>query len=38
VEAAQQSLGLPARLVDSARAARAGIASLLQQLTPQPAA
>jgi hypothetical protein len=37
VEVAQQSLGLPARLVESARAATAGVAALLQQLAPQPA-
>lgn len=37
VEVAQQSLGLPARLVESARSATAGIAALLQRLAPQPA-
>lgn len=38
VEVAQQSLGLPRRLLDSARAASAGITALLLQLAPQPAA
>ena len=34
VEVAQQSLGLPARLVVSARAATGGIDALLKQLAP----
>jgi HD-like signal output (HDOD) protein len=37
VEVAQQSLGLPARLVPSARAATDGIRALLKQLAPLPA-
>jgi hypothetical protein len=37
-EVAQQSLGLPSRLIAAARAASAGIGALLQQLAPQAAA
>jgi hypothetical protein len=36
VEAAQQSLGLPASLVDAGRKMTRGIASLLDQLAPLP--
>jgi hypothetical protein len=36
-EVAQESLGLPSRLIAAARAAGAGISALLQQLAPQPA-
>jgi hypothetical protein len=37
VQVAQQSLGLPARLIESARAATTGITSLLDQIAPLPA-
>lgn len=37
VEVAQQSLGLPSKLLESARSATTGIATLLGKLAPQPA-